>query len=1659
MASLTNQAQTLLTGLSDFWQRLFADRDILNALYAATEVQLGQAYLDMVTQVLNANLGDIPLFNKEYWYLLTVRQDQVRYDASSNTWNLKLTDKLRGANFLLNRIYDPTVALEVDIDFDIDAPNDVLRFFSNPFNSANGVASREVDIAPTVFRRGSDGGFPAAPDQFVTRGVTSSGRDGAFPANNSFVSLSASFNQDDVGRVLSHPAGGVTLERTILGVIDAHTLVLDGTFTSATTTASWEVRDTTYFTQFDVGTQIRFEDPTAQNRELVYTIESVDSGLQVTFTEETVFNPADKETLEWTHQSPTRVTELSYWVPDALFDRENLWLSFGYLLNRYEPSSESYRALLQGIFRYFILGPSLRRIESALNVISGIPVARQDGEVIASITTSGSADVIVTDVEVYRLPSGSVDPALSEGDTLEAFQPLSTVFTVEDYISNPTWYYAEVIPEELWENEAVLRRSVDTTLYANRIGNPRFKVGDLFYRVGADSDGFVPPSRQGVSLFHNLSIPSQLEVVGSVIRDVDAGKTMVVGGASYSIRSPVDQRYFTLDNGFGAPLDISATLTSNYAVSVTVVTLGSNELVVTAGPSFSASDVGTVIRIDTATTIATGDYVIVGVRFNNVLRVERLDGVTPSFFLEPGASGRVGAPWQIATRPALVHNPGYNYMGRLLKNHIFNVRYSYTDYPDIEYPRSQRDIRDVLLEGKSAYTYLLLNAQGSLEDEVGVSDDELLIVGKPALDVDGMAEVDGAFAIGDGTAVGTYYTYSGPQAPWYTTVRKDEFGTVTALPDSGSVGTLVFMYTNTLGATTSVDVELFSLVGGAFVPTGTSFTLDQGVSNIVTVPTSGQSFGVRVTSTASAEEVEGVSVGYIADTPSVLPRVAEVPGGSLDIVADSALFDVTLNAFDYRREVVISTQGTLRRFRIDDILGTDRATLIDVNTGEPPLLEPEAGVPYYFSAPRTSWTNVAVGGAAPDVTKTDPGNYIVSWPVSVTLQSDNATFDALNYYDFLVAYDWYALYVAPQSDTSQLLDVSGNGRDMPVVGTGAIDATPINYDQGYDTLAFDMNAGGTYGLKDAADLAPVNVAQGARFMLVVSHNRTPTPNAGRFMEMRTGGGDRLLLYAPTTASFGVFWTTGITTSWHPASGELHTMAAVNESGVKYELWANGHLVSVLGFASASSDFDVAPDFSVGADNATGGRTGGEYHLAGAVKDVSVVQTGEMMANIMLGKGANNFYWDRVHRYRAALHVYAPFNDPGGTVALDGSGQANYGTYSGATLGAAPVTPQFHSSAALGSTAEITLPSRNWTGSSWTAFGWIRQNTASNRAVLSIDPTRASGGDISMFVISTNLILRWNDGTTTVTASTTSGLTVGVPAFWTISYDAPTDTIKIYFDGVLEGTSSVAGLTMPVLSTYDLVFNQAFGLAQGFYNHNGAGVINGVLDDDEILELATGTTPTYSSYPAPDIVYDFKGATGTSVPDTSGNANGPATLFGGATPLSGGVHLDGVSGYIDISACAGIVSATQEYTLAIAVESLDMNVWYAINSAAGGNVQLLLGTLWYYAGGATLSWWPNGPSYDGQPCVLVVSVNDVGATNNTVIALNGVVAWDAPDPSAPSYSATHLWSLGHEYDPGPTPSNFTEGVYKECLLWNQPLSLADIRSVTRDLFDRNFGPGA
>jgi len=360
MANIYEGTANFIRGLSDLWTRFFRERPQLEAMYKGTEILAGQAYLDVLGNILSISVRNAPRWRRDLFKLMTIREDELT-TTGDGSHAFELTPLgLKDFMFIYNKIFDPTVVLEKEVHYtiDISGATDELLFKAtyNPFDW-----------------QGSGTSIPGVPYRFVD--------------------------------------------------------VLD------------------------------------------------DDGNTQTY------------------------KELAFWIPDAKIDDYDMYLNFGHLVGRFEASSETYRALLQGVMQYFILGPTKNNLTSALNVIVGLPVIREDGEVLQSVDESSvSVNLVITNRNSYSFPKvvpireDVLDQANWGVLEFTAFEHLTEVFTVRDNVDEPTWWYGREISDRLLPDENRLRRQVRPEMYENMVNNPPglVKVGDFGVFVGADFDGYVP---------------------------------------------------------------------------------------------------------------------------------------------------------------------------------------------------------------------------------------------------------------------------------------------------------------------------------------------------------------------------------------------------------------------------------------------------------------------------------------------------------------------------------------------------------------------------------------------------------------------------------------------------------------------------------------------------------------------------------------------------------------------------------------------------------------------------------------------------------------------------------------------------------------------------------------------------------------------------------------------------------------------------------------------------------------------------------------------------------------------------------------------------------------------------------------------------------------
>jgi len=527
----------LLRGLSDFWTRFFADADQLDALYKGTAIQLGQAYLDLMSSVLSVSLKDAIAFDREYYRMVALREDEIAYAAADDRWTFVLPDPVVSFASLDNRVMEPTVSLEPNIDFEL--VDRVARFrmdltdIDGHGTPIAGFARRALDVAV--------GG--TLTDQMVADFRTSGARkgdtlrlldvntDGTQRKRGDFPIILVRQGGLYVSPVVALPTTGaltgvgyVVLRVPPSPVVTAETV----TFLAGSASLS--------HSRLDVGS-VRVFAKAPGGGDVVEDVDyavNYEQGTLVALTpwvgmsggagmfavgyswrsEVTAF--ADSGTVD--SGGTARVLQIAAWAPDARVDRRTLANNFGSFIGRMLPSSEAYRAFLAGIFQLYVLGPVLERVESAFNVVLGYPVVRDDGETFLSIdTTDPKFDRVLTSrlpsklTATYVFPKGTPFRSdLVAGRVLQSFEPFTTVVQIVDWIQSPDWWHGEVIPDQLFTSSdgsrlSVARRTASAAYVAHVIGaadSPA--IGDPGLIIGADETGFIPPPGEPI-LRHRLA--------------------------------------------------------------------------------------------------------------------------------------------------------------------------------------------------------------------------------------------------------------------------------------------------------------------------------------------------------------------------------------------------------------------------------------------------------------------------------------------------------------------------------------------------------------------------------------------------------------------------------------------------------------------------------------------------------------------------------------------------------------------------------------------------------------------------------------------------------------------------------------------------------------------------------------------------------------------------------------------------------------------------------------------------------------------------------------------------------------------------------------------------------------------------------------------------
>lgn len=478
-----------------------------------------------------------------------------------------------------------------------------------------------------------------------------------------------------------------------------------------------------------------------------------------------------------------RVVELAMWAPDIQVDRLSLAATYGYLLDRVEPSSESYRSTLRGLMQLYMLGPTVARLEAAVHVLAGFPVVRDENELVLGydrgVIASGGGLVLDGVTRTARLLSGTF-PAFPTGGRLivtEGFNE-GRVFDVETTISSSAFVLLEEPYTDLgggigvsWEIVAddVHTLITDRNRYElpitapfrpeltdpSSFGTLRLPAFTTFTAAVEVLDevgtpGWWQTARIPAVLWPGQSaqrLQSSPNYIEHVIDPVDE---VLIGDPGY--------RVGTDDLGTDVP---STVIHAETVDGTAFLLMDSHAPFSYENAMFSSMAFPTSldhVGYEIHTTLPNGD----------ALELQILDIVNATTWRVglpmtlPGGSA-VTPAWKLVINPEILrHNTAFVVFDRYLKQHVFTVQIDATLLGRVD-ATLLSEIQARLRESRPSHTYMLLNPTSTFTDVLGLSEDDIrrqrtLLPGGEAGEA--MVASPNVLRIGEAWRIGDFFRYT-----------------------------------------------------------------------------------------------------------------------------------------------------------------------------------------------------------------------------------------------------------------------------------------------------------------------------------------------------------------------------------------------------------------------------------------------------------------------------------------------------------------------------------------------------------------------------------------------------------------------------------------------------------------------------------------------------------------------------------------------------------------------------------------------------------------------------------------------------------------------------------------------------------------------------------
>ena len=287
-----------------------------------------------------------------------------------------------------------------------------------------------------------------------------------------------------------------------------------------------------------------------------------------------------------------------------------------------------------------------------------------------------------------------------------------------------------------------------------------------------------------------------------------------------------------------------------------------------------------------------------------------------------------------------------------------------------------------------------------------------------------------------------------------------------------------------------------------------------------------------------------------------------------------------------------------------------------------------------------------------------------------------------------------------------------------------------------------------------------------------------------------------------------------------------------------------------------------------------------------------------------------------------------FDEGSGTAASDSTGHLNNGTLQ---AGAGWTTGQLGSGA-----LSLTGATNSWvdipttaidTSASYTVSAWVQPSTVSgNQTFASIDGTAISPFYLQLSGGKLTLTERSSDSTASTATQVVGPAAVAGTWYQLVGvYDATAGTIKLYVNGVFQGTTAYT-------SGWKATGHTTIGRAK--WNGGNVDFVNGAIDDVQLIPRAVTDREAFAIGTGATAYYAFDEGSGSTTTDASGNMPN-ASLEGNAGWAAGHVGTGALSQTGQPGAFAETPGAAIDTRKSYAVAA-----WVKLNTTSGGNQTII-----------------------------------------------------------------------------------------------------------------------